>query len=160
MSLYIATATNQLCPKQCTALATSSKAGRWRVTSQCSSAWLVYTSEATLAWWYTCHPEKYCPKRGRKLWNPCKEKRKSCFISVPVLVALEAQGKASSTNIKLAEHTCPPHLSKRPGEVQDARFAMYTEFQIKLYSIQLFQTLYFHVALMAKGSYRVQTVKS
>lgn len=28
MFLYIATATNQLCPKQCTALATSSKAGR------------------------------------------------------------------------------------------------------------------------------------
>lgn len=141
-------------------LAELSAFGRWHVTSHCTSGWSVYTTEATFPWWYTCPLEKYCPKHGRKLWNPCKEQRKSCFISVPVPVAWEAQGKASSTSIKVAEHTYPPHLSKRPGEVQDARFAIHAECQIKLYSIQLFQTLYFHVALMDEDSYRVWTVKS
>lgn len=45
-------------------------------------------------------------------FKPIK-KRKSCFISVPVLVALKSPGKASSTNIKLTEHTNPPIKRRR-----------------------------------------------
>lgn len=62
--------------------------------------------------------------------KPVQEKRKSCFISV--LVVLEAQGEAPSTNIKLNTQILP---SETPGEAQDAIFAMDAECQIKLYYI-------------------------
>ena len=54
--------------------------------------------------WHTHPPGQY----HRQLWNPWKKKRKRCFTVLYLLIALKAHSKASSTNVKLPKHTCPP----------------------------------------------------
>lgn len=79
--------------------------------------------------------EEIVHKTWQEALNPYK-KRKSCFISVPVLLALKSQGKASSNNIKLSTQIL--QSKEEGGEVQGVIFAMYAEYQNRLYSIQPF----------------------